>query len=180
MFSKLVKIILVMVAIFGLSTNLYASCDTVAGKIFIGTVTDPNSNTFLSRDVWEFNRDSTLIVIDSDQQGKPGLSPPYGFYPFSIGLGNWRLDGDKLKIKYVDFNYPRFLVCGPGPTLPCSSDQANQNLFVVTGTFHKVNHKKYFGTVSIDQFDLHANPDKDSPIANFSVADIELIQLSKP
>lgn len=179
MFSKLVKIMLGVIATFVLSTNLYASCDTVAGKIFIGTVTAPNSDTFLSRDVWEFNYGGTLTVIDSDQQGKPGL-PPNGFYPFSVGLGNWKLDDGKLKIKYVDFNYPRFLVCGPTPTLPCSSDQTDQSLFVVTGTFHKRGHKKYFGTVSIDQFNLHANPDKDAPIASFIAADIELVQLSKP
>lgn len=152
MFSKLGKIVLVMAISFMMSAGLHAA----GGNIYLSTIFNENGS-FQSRSLITFNKDGTLIISDSKQQG--GFSSPFG-----LQQGYWEGHGDTLEFKSVNFTYPKYFTCDY-PTGDCHCDdgiccqdcEESQKIAMLTGKLKKNEDGKWEGPLILTFFDLRAD-----------------------
>lgn len=144
MFSKLQKLMLACAMSVMLSACLYA----VSGNVYLSTITN-DDGSFQSRSLITFNKDGTLIISDSKQQGGDSFSP------FGLQQGYWKQDGDTLEFKAFNFTYPKYFTCDH-PTGDCSSDESQQ-IANLTGKLKKNKYGKWEGPLFLTFFDLRVN-----------------------
>ena len=161
MFSKLVKTMLAMALM--VSASLYA----VSGNIYLSTIFNEDGS-FQSRSLLTFNKDGTLIISDSKQQGG-------SFTPFGLQQGYWEKDGDTLEFKSVDFTYPKYFTCDhPVGNCSCHDDtccqdcEDSQKIAMLTGKLKKNKDGKWEGPLILTFFDLRVDNINDKHQSNGS------------
>lgn len=163
MFSKLVKTVLVMAMTLMVSASLHA----VSGNVYLSTILNVDGS-FQSRSLITFNRDGTLMISDSKQQGA-------SFTPFGLQQGYWEKDGDTLEFKSVNFTYPKYFTCDH-PVGNCSCDDGfccqdcedSQQIAMLTGKLKKNKDGKWEGPLMLTFFDLRVDNINDKHQGNGS------------
>jgi len=165
-----------MAAFMLISTNVFA----LGGDVFISRITDTD-NVLLSRSILTFHKDGTLIGSDSNQQGTEA------FVPFGIEQGYWKKHDDVVRIKVVDFTYPRFITID----WPLGSVE-DQQIAILTGELTKSggsssssssSESHYSGDLFISFFPLNADindPTFPGSSGPFPAGHIDLTYIEKP
>jgi hypothetical protein len=158
--------VLTMASTLMISASLYA----VGGDVFWGKITTDPASATQEYVLVTFNKDGTMVVTDSVQQGGPT------FAPFSLQQGNWKQCGDTIVYKTMDVTYQKYVTCD-GASFCCE----DQQFVVVTATLHKNRRGQFEGPVQVNFYPINvADVNNPSPLLRSINEHIVLDRIHKP